>query len=110
MAHCGGSGPPPQRVPRIPSASSAAQLDARAELLAPLALVGLAPLQLALLQGLAADDDLEAGVLVRRAGHALEVARRHRGLAPEALAVRSGLSCASEPKEEEHSEGLHCPK
>merc|ERR1719235_3057934 len=98
-----------QRMPQNPGAASAAQLDARAELLAPLALVGLAPLQLALLEGLAADDDLEAGVLVRRAGDALEVASRHRSLAPEALAVRRGLGGAREHQENEHNEGLHRP-
>merc|ERR550537_1494320 len=87
-------------------ASLAPELDAGAELLPPLALVGLAPLELARLQGLAADDDLEALVLVRGARDALEVALRHHAAAPEALAVRCGLA-RTKRKEEEHCNSAH---
>merc|ERR1740138_413917 len=88
------------------STDSAARLDARAELLPPLALVGLAPLELARLQGLAADNDLEALVLVRGARDALEVALCHHAAAPEALAVRGGLARA-ESEEQEHCDSPH---
>merc|ERR1719321_511485 len=82
---------------------SAAELDACAELLAPLALVGLAPLQLAGLEGRAAHDDLEALVLVGGAGDALEVALGHYAAATEPLAVLRRLGDAEESEEDGHS-------
>merc|ERR550514_2611943 len=97
----------PSLMQTLNCSSLAAELDAGAELLAPLALVRLAPLELALLQGLAADNDLVALVLVGGAGDALEVTLRDDATAAEALAVRGRLAHGGEREEHEHSRGPH---
>merc|ERR1719331_3544252 len=84
-----------QRSVRASSEFSAAQLDAGAELPAPLALVVFAPLTLTLLEGLAANDDFIAFMLVSSASNSLQIAG-----SDDAFAKAAGVGCGQHNHEQ----------